>query len=99
MPVMIIQFRVNDESIPEVEKAVAATFAALNAGRPEGVRFGYYRHPENPEFTALLEPAEGVENPLPHLEEARLLQATVARLSDGPPPTPTPLIPLATYPA
>jgi hypothetical protein len=93
----MIRYQVPDEGVAEVTAAVSAAFDALASKRPEGVRYAYYRCAERPELVALLELDEGVDNPLPTIEAARALQATVARWSVGGPPTPEPLTVLGEY--
>ncbi|MBE1537915.1 hypothetical protein [Actinomadura algeriensis] len=97
MPVFMISYQVADEGVAEVVEAVEKAFAAVNAQRPDGVRYAYLRRAESSEFVALLELAEGVENPLPGIAEARGLQATVAEWAVGPAPAPQPLEVLGDY--
>lgn len=97
MPVFVLSYQVSDEGVAEVAEAVEKAFAAVNAQRPEGVRYAYLRRAGSGEFVALLELAEGVENPLPGIAEARELQATVARWAAGPAPAPRPFEVLGDY--
>ncbi|MEV0197679.1 hypothetical protein [Nonomuraea sp. NPDC050691] len=88
MPVFMISYQVVDEGVAEVAEAVEKAFAAVDAQRPEGIRYAYLRRAGSTEFVALLELADGMENPLPGIAEARHLQATVAKWAVGSSPTP-----------
>ncbi|MDK0518245.1 hypothetical protein [Streptomyces sp. ML-6] len=83
MPVLMIRHEVADEGVAEVVDAIGAAFAAVEAHRPEGIRYAYLRQAGTAEFVALLDLDEGIENPLPGLEAARELQATVAKWAVG----------------
>lgn len=97
MPVFVISYQVADEGVDEVAEAIEKAFAAVDAQQPEGVRYAYLRRAGGTEFVALLEVAEGVENPLPGIAEARRLQATVAEWAVGPAPAPEPFDVLGAY--
>ncbi len=97
MPILMIRYEVADEGVAEVAEAIEAAFAAVHEGQPDGVRYAYLRRAGSREFIALLELAEGTENPLPGIEAARQLQATVARWSVGAAPVPQPLDLLGAY--
>lgn len=97
MSVMMIRYQVAEAGVPELLGAIEATFEALAAKRPAGVRFAYGRRAGSTEFFALLELDEGVENPLLGLAEAGALQATVAKLAVGDPPKPQPVERLGAY--
>ncbi|QFG21963.1 hypothetical protein [Actinomadura sp. WMMB 499] len=97
MPVFVISYQVADEGVAEVSAAVEKAFAAVDARRPEGIRYAYFRRAGGTEFVALLEIPEGAENPLPGIAEARALQETVARWVVGPVPAPEPFEVLGAY--
>ncbi|ACZ91458.1 hypothetical protein [Streptosporangium roseum] len=97
MSVFMISYQVADEGVAEVVEAIEKAFAAVDAQRPDGIRYAYLRRAGGTEFVALLELADGVENPLPGLAEARRLQATVARWAVGPAPAPQPFDVLGDY--
>ncbi|SEG90008.1 hypothetical protein SAMN04489712_12512 [Thermomonospora echinospora] len=97
MPVFMISYRVADEGIAEVTEAIGKAFAAVEAQRPDGIRYAYLRRAEGNEFVALLDLAEGVENPLPGIAEARRLQETVAKWAVGPAPAPQPFKVIGDY--
>ncbi|MER5418847.1 hypothetical protein [Streptosporangium roseum] len=97
MSVFMISYQVADEGVTEVVEAIEKAFAAVDAQRPDGIRYTYLRRVGGTEFVALLELADGVENPLPGLAEARRLQATVARWAVGPASAPQPFEVLGDY--
>jgi hypothetical protein len=97
MPVLMVRYQVADEGVAEVTAAVESAFKAVDASRPEGVRYAYLRCSGSRDFIALLDLDEGVENPLPGIEEARQLQATVAKWAVGSAPAPRPVEVLGAY--
>ncbi|MER5325381.1 hypothetical protein [Streptosporangium roseum] len=97
MSVFMISYQVADEGVAEVVEAIEKAFAAVDAQRPDGIRYAYLRRAGSTEFVALLELADGVENPLPGIAEARRLQATVARWAVGAAPAPQPFDVLGDY--
>jgi hypothetical protein len=97
MSVFMISYHVADEGVAEVVGAIDKAFAALDAQQPAGIRYTYLRRAGSTEFMALLELADGVENPLPGIAETRELQATVAKWAEGPAPTPQPFDVLGAY--
>jgi hypothetical protein len=97
VPVLMIRYQVAEEGVAEVADATKAAFVALEARRPEGIRYAYYHRPGSTEFVGLLELDEGVENPLPGIGAARKLQATVAKWATGDAPAPQPLDVLGSY--
>jgi hypothetical protein len=88
VPVLMISYQVADDGATEVTSAIEKAFAAVEAQRPDGVRYAYLRRADSGEFLALLQLDDGIENPLPGIEAARELQATVARWATGPAPVP-----------
>jgi hypothetical protein len=97
MSVLMVRYQVAEEDAAEVTAAVEKAFEAVRDRQPEGVRYAYLRGAHRTEFLALLQLADGVENPLPGIEAARTLQAVVARCAIGPAPAPQPLDILGDY--
>jgi hypothetical protein len=97
MSVFMISYQVADDGVAEVVGAIDKAFAALDAQQPAGIRYAYLRRAGSTEFVALLELADGVENPLPGIAEARQLQSTVAKWAAGSAPTPRPFEVLGSY--
>ncbi|CAM3989292.1 hypothetical protein KIPE111705_34885 [Kibdelosporangium persicum] len=88
MALLLIQYHVAPNEVSAVTDAVHAAFEAVEAEQPQGIRYAYLRRSGSAEFTALLELADGAENPLPGIEAARRLQAVVAKAAAGPVPSP-----------
>jgi hypothetical protein len=97
MTVFMISYQVANEGVSEVVEAIEKAFAAVDAQQPDGIRYAYLRRAGSTEFIALLKLADGVENPLPGIAEARRLQATVAKWAVGPAPTLQPFDVLGDY--
>ncbi|GAA2575641.1 hypothetical protein GCM10010399_01450 [Dactylosporangium fulvum] len=97
MALLMIRYQIADEGIADVVEAVENAFAAVAEAQPDGIRYLYLHAADTSEFIALLELADGVENPLPGIAAARHLQATVAKWSVGAAPTPRPLAVLGAY--
>ncbi|WP_084426273.1 hypothetical protein [Kibdelosporangium aridum] len=95
MALLMIRYTVPPDEVSSVTEAVRTAFEAVDAEQPQGIRYAYLRSGE--QFMALLEVADGVENPLPGIEAARNLQATVAKLAVGPAPSPEPFEVLGAY--
>jgi hypothetical protein len=88
MPVLIVRYDVAEEGVVEVATAVETAFAAVRELAPDGVRYSYLRRAGSTEFVALLQLADGMENPLPGIAATRQLQAVVAKWAVGDPPAP-----------
>lgn len=71
MSVTIIRAKVKEEHVDEAEAATQKMFAAVSQAQPEGVRYASLKLPDGVTFVALVEVAEGVENPLPAIPEWR----------------------------
>ncbi|GAA2440459.1 hypothetical protein GCM10010191_65320 [Actinomadura vinacea] len=97
MPLLLIRYQVAEKGVAEVIRATEATFQAVRDEQPEGIRYLYLHRPGGNEFVALLELNQGLENPLPGIEAARHLQATVAQWVEGGAPTPQPLEVIGSY--
>jgi hypothetical protein len=72
--VMMVRGKVREETAPEVEEKVRKMFAAINAARPEGVRYASCALPDGQTFVALLALDDPGENPLVALPEFRAFQ-------------------------
>ena len=96
MTVLMVRSKVKAESAGEVEAAVKAMFAAIEAARPQGVRYASCRLPDGVTYIALLQLEEGVENPLPSVPAFREFQENVKQwLAE--PPTPEQLTIIGSY--
>jgi hypothetical protein len=96
MSVVMIRSEVKAESVAEVEAAAAKMFVAIEQARPEGIRYAACKLPDGVTFVALLEIADGIENPLPELAEFRDFQAGLKDWLAGP-PTPEPMTVVGSY--
>jgi len=90
MTVFIQQARVKPDSVPEVEAGITRMISALDAQAPVGVRYAYTKLRDGVTFMALLELADGVDNPLPGIEACQQFQANLARRWIDQPDSPTP---------
>lgn len=97
MPTLFIQYNTREGSADDVIKAIEEAFKAVNEARPDSIQWTYWYGPRENEFGALLWLADGVENPLVNVKEARLLQAAVAQAVDGDPPSPRPVRMIGSY--
>lgn len=97
MPTLFVRYQTRDGGAEDVLAAVEKAFNAVNAARPDGIRWTYWRGPGENEFGAILWLADGVENPLFTIGEARLVQAAVAGAVAGDPPSPQPITMIGSY--
>lgn len=97
MPTLFVRYETRDGGVDEVVSAVEAAFAAVNEQHPESIRWTYWHGPGKNEFGALLQLADGVENPLPMIGEAHDVQAAVAKWVDGDTPVPRPITVIGSY--
>ncbi|MFI6486685.1 hypothetical protein [Streptomyces sp. NPDC050564] len=85
MTVLMVRSAVKPEFVGELEAALKKMFTAIDSARPEGVRYTSYRLPDGVTYVALLELADGIENPLPAIAEFREFQAGLKDWLAGPP--------------
>ena len=71
MTVQMVRLTAKQESVPELEAAVAGMLDGLRREQPPGARYAYCRLPDGVSFLALLELDDGVENPLFAIPECR----------------------------
>ena len=71
MSVLTVRARLKEEHVAEAEAAVKRMFAAIEREGVEGIRYASIRLEDGVTFLALLELADGAENPLLDLPEAR----------------------------
>lgn len=74
MTVQMLRFTATESDVAEIEAAVASMIAALGETRPPGVRYAATKLADGVTFLLLLELADGVDNPLPAIPEARAFQ-------------------------
>jgi hypothetical protein len=96
MTVLMVRAKVKEEHVADVEAAIGKTFAAIEEAGPTGIRYASLKAADGVTFVAVLELAEGVENPLPSLPEFQELQQSLqAWLAE--PPTPEPHTVVGSY--
>ena len=74
MTVQMLRFTTSEANATEVESAIATMMAAIAEARPAGIRYAACRVADDPAYLLILESADGVENPLPAIAEARAFQ-------------------------
>ena len=99
MTTLIVQYRIEDGTRPELETAVGELMAAVAEAAPPGVRYVLGTLPDGMSVVGLLELADGAENPLPSLPAARAFQQDLAQWIVGDPPAPVPVDLLGAYAA
>ena len=97
MTVLMVRYQVREESVAEVEAGIEKAMAAIEAQRPEGVRYAMGKLPDGVTFVGVLELDDGVENPLPGIPAARELQQRLPDVVIGEPPVPQPLQVVGSY--
>jgi hypothetical protein len=96
MNVVMIRARVKAESVPDVEAAAEKMFGAINAVRPEGVKYASTRLPDGVSVVALLALDDLADNPLQAIPEFREFQEHLPEwLAE--PPTVEPLTVIGSY--
>jgi hypothetical protein len=98
MNVQVLRVKVRPESVPEMEAGIRSVFAAVKEQGPKGVRYAYTKLGDGVTFLALLELADGVDNPLRTLPAAQEFVANLKGWVDQPePPKPEPLEVIGSY--
>lgn len=83
--VLMVRAAVRPEAVGELEEALRKMFAAIEHARPAGVRYASYRLPDGVTYVVELEIADGIENPLPAIQEFREFQAGLKDWLAAPP--------------
>jgi hypothetical protein len=96
MSVQMASAKIKAERVNDVRAAANKLFATLDAVQPEDVRYAWGQLADGETFVALVEQADGVENPIPGLPEFRELQEAVES-SLAEPPTVHPLTVVGSY--
>lgn len=96
MDVVMIRAKVNAENVPDIEAAAEKMFAAIDAARPEGVKYASAGLADGVSFVALLAFDDPADNPLAAIPEFREFQERLKGwLAE--PPTVEPLTVLGSY--
>jgi hypothetical protein len=85
MSVTIVRQKVKDGSVEAAEAAARDLFATLDRVRPEGLRYASTRVVDSSTFVALIELADGIEDPRPAIPEFQRFLEQLKGLVDGPP--------------
>ena len=85
MSVMMVHQKVKDGSVDAAEAAARDLFATLARVRPEGIRYASTRVADSSTFVAVLELADGTDDPLPGIPEYGRFLEQVKDWVDGPP--------------
>ncbi len=85
MSVMLLHQKVKDGSVEQAEAAARDLFTALDRVRPEGIRYASTRVANSSTFVALLELAEGSEDPRLAIPEFTRFLEQLKDWVDGPP--------------
>ena len=85
MSVMMLRQKVKDGRVEEAAAAARDLFAALDRVRPEGLRYASTQVVDSSTFVALVELADGIEDPRPAIPEFQLFVEQLKGLVDGPP--------------
>jgi hypothetical protein len=74
MTVLMVQSKVKEDSVAELDAAAGRMFAAIRQAQPDGIRYATLCLADGVTYVALLQVDDGVENPLPGLPEFRDFQ-------------------------
>jgi hypothetical protein len=85
MSVLMVRSKVKPESVADVEAAIEKVFAAIGEAKPAGVRYASSRLGDGVTFVALLQLADGIDNPLPAIPAFIEFQEHLKQWTDGPP--------------
>jgi hypothetical protein len=90
MTVQMVRFTTTEDHVADVEAGIDAMIAAIGRAQPPGRRYAACKERDGVTFILLLELADGVENPLPAIPEARAFQQQMPTWA-ATPPAPAPL--------
>jgi hypothetical protein len=85
MSVTMVRQKVKDGSVEAAGAAARDLFATLDRVRPEGLRYASTRVVDSSTFVALIELADGIEDPRPAIPEFQRFLEQLKGLVDGPP--------------
>ena len=87
MSVFMVQAKIKAENVADCDAAAKAMFAEIDKAQPQGVRYTSCKMSDGETYVALLELAEGTENPLPAIAAFREFQENLRKWLSGPPVT------------
>jgi hypothetical protein len=85
MSVVMVRQKVKDGSVEEAEAVARDLFATLDRVRPQGLRYASTRVVDSSTFVALIDLADGVEDPRPAIPEYLRFLEQLKGWVDGPP--------------
>ena len=98
MTTFAVRVRIKKDAVSAVKTGIKEMISAVEREAPEGVRYAYCELPDGVSFLALLELAEGVENPLPRIAACKKFQDSLPNWIDQQqPPTPEPINVIGSY--
>ena len=74
MDVQFAQAKIKPEHVDEVQAAAGRMFAAIDAAKPQGIRYAWLMLGDGETFAAVVQVDDGAENPIPALPEYQQLQ-------------------------
>jgi len=95
--VLMVRYKVQEESVAEVEAAIQKMITAIEQEQPIGVRYALCKLPDGVTFVGVLELEDGVDNPLPGITAAREFQGNLENWVVGQPPAPQELEVVGSY--
>lgn len=85
MNVFMVTAKIKPENSADCDEAARAMFAEIEKEGPKGVRYTSCKSPDGVTFVAMLELADGAENPLPAIAAFREFQENLKKWLSGPP--------------
>jgi hypothetical protein len=95
--ILAVQFTVREDNRVEVKSALENMTRAIQREHPAGVRFASCRFPDGLTFLNVLQLDDGVDNPMPGIEECRSFQQSRPKWAVGPAPTPQSVSAIGSY--
>lgn len=85
MTVQMVRFTTTEVKVAEVETAIESMIDAITETHPPGTRYAATKLADGLTFLLILELADGVDNPLPSIPEARAFQQQMPAWTNEPP--------------
>ena len=85
MSVMMLRAEIKAENVDDVEAAAIKMFAAIDAAKPQGVRYASCKLADGVTFVVLLALDDGTDNPLAPIPEFREFQENLKNWIARPP--------------
>jgi len=85
MSVFMVTAKIKPENAAECDEAAKTMFAEIEKANPQGVRYTSCKSPDGVTYVAILELADGTDNPLPGIAAFREFQENLKKWLSGPP--------------